>query len=238
MGSSDSPRGVALQHPQARALILFSIVLLAVAVAPTSLGDALAVAGMDARVARMAGSRLAVMAALSGAGMLLVGISLWARADRLLRISEAHARMLEHLGAQTVAVVEGPTAVAFGEFDGLRADIVVPPEVGGSAVIRAPCHPAVEVEVWPRGLPPEDLPPGTHVTDSGQFWEAWSSRAEPVLVGGEGLLEGAFAAAGVFQVSHDRSGIRISLPSSPAESLPQRLKLSLRLASFLARSNR
>ena len=66
-----------MQHPHARALILFSMVLLAVAVAPTVLGDALALMGMDARVARMAGSRLAVMAALSGAGMLLVGISLW-----------------------------------------------------------------------------------------------------------------------------------------------------------------
>ena len=227
-----------MQHPQARALIVFSIALLAVAVAPTAIGDALTLVGMDSRVARMAGSRLAVMAAMSGAGMLLVGISLWARADRLLRISQGHASMLEHLRPQTVTVVDGPTAVAVGEFEGLRADIMVPPQVGGAVVVRARCHPAVDVEIWPRGLPPDDLPPGALITDAGQYWEAWSARAEPVLGGGEEILEAAFSVAGVLQVSHDRSGIRISLPSSPAESMLQRLKIVLSLAAFMARSHR
>ena len=134
-----------LQHPQARALILFSLVLLAVAVAPTALGEALSMLGMDPRVARMAGSRLAVMSAMSGAGMLLVGITLWARADRLLRISQGHARMLEHLAPQTVTIIDGPSALAMGEFDGLRADVVVPPQVGGVAIIHARCHPAADV---------------------------------------------------------------------------------------------
>ena len=227
-----------MQHPQARALIFFSVVLMAVAVAPTVLGDALHLMGMDARVARMAGSRLAVMSAMSGAGLLLVGISLWARADRLLRISHGHAIALEHFKPQTVTVVDGPAAVAVGEFEGLRAEIVVPPQVGGSAVIRARCHPAAEVEIWPKGLPPDDLPMEVLVTDSGQHWEAWSARAEPVLRGGEDLLEAAFAAGGVLQVSHNRSGIQISLPSSPAENLVQRIQVALSLATFLARSNR
>lgn len=227
-----------MQHPQARSLILFSCVLLAVALAPTALGDALALMGMDARVARMAGSRLAVMSAMSGAGMLLVGISLWARADRLLRISQGHASMLDHLEPNTVAVVDGPAAVAVGEFEGLRAEIFVPPQVGGAAVIHARCHPAAEVEIWPKGLVPDDLPPDALTTDSGQHWEAWTARAVPVLDGGEELLESAFAAAGVLQVSHDRSGVRISLPSSPADSLLRRLQVALKLAAFLARSNR
>ena len=227
-----------MQHPHARALILFSMVLLAVAVAPTVLGDALALMGMDARVARMAGSRLAVMAALSGAGMLLVGISLWARADRLVRISQGHARILEHLGLQTIAVIDGPAAVASGEFEGLRVDIFLPPQVGGVAAIQAPCHPAADVEIWPKGLPPDDLPTGARTTDSGSHWEGWIDKAEPVLDGGGELLEAAFAAAGVLRVSHDRSGIRINLPTSPAESLVARINCALKLAAFLARSNR
>ncbi len=214
------------------------MVLLAVAVAPTAVGDALALMGMDGRVARMAGSRLAVMAALSGAGMLLVGISLWARSDRLVRISQGHTRILEHLGLQTIAVVDGPAAVASGEFEGLRVDIFLPPQVGAAAAIHAPCHPAADVEIWPKGLPPDDLPPGALTTDSGRHWEGWTDKAEPVWDGGGELLEAAFAAAGVLRVSHDRSGIRIGLPTSPAESLVARLTCALKLAAFLARSNR
>ena len=142
-----------MQHPHARALILFSMVLLAVAVAPTAVGDALALMGMDGRVARMAGSRLAVMAALSGAGMLLVGISLWARSDRLVRISQGHTRILEHLGLQTIAVVDGPAAVASGEFEGLRVDIFLPlrlepPLPSMHRVIRQPMS-----RFGPRGFP-------------------------------------------------------------------------------------
>lgn len=227
-----------MQHPQARALILFSMVLLAVAVTPTALGEGLSLLGMDPRVARMAGSRLAVMSAMSGAGMLLVGITVWARADRLLRISQGHARMLEHLAPQTVTIIDGPSALAMGEFEGLRADIVVPPQVGGAVMIHARCHPAADVLVWPKGLPPGDLPPGTMITAEGEHWEAWTARAEPSLEGGEEILEAAFTTAGVLQVAHDRSGIRISLPSSPAESLLDRLKIALSVATFLARSNR
>ena len=63
-------------------------------------------------------------------------------------------------------------------------------------------------------------------------------RRSPSWTEEESLLEAAFAAAGVLRVSHDRSGIRIGLPTSPAESLVARLTCALKLAAFLARSNR
>ena len=76
-------------------------------------------------------------------------------------------------------------------------------------------------------------PTGALTTDSGRHWEGWIDKAEPVLDGGGELLEAAFAAASVLR-THDRSGIRISLPTSPAESLVARINCALKLAAFLA----
>ena len=227
-----------MSHGFSRTLILLGTCLLGVAIVPTAIGDLLAAAGMDGRAAAIAGSRLTVMMALFGAGLLLVGLTTWARSQRLVRSCLAYAELLEALEPSTVRIVEGPAVLAIGEFDGLRAEIVVHPQSGASAVIRAQCHPATRLEVWPRGLVPADLPPGSRPSDGGAHWEGWVESGAFVLEGGADLLETVFAGAAAEQVSHDNTGISIRLSLSPPETLLQRLRVGIDMAVYLAKANR
>ena len=77
--------GIILRR-QASSLVVGGVSLLSVALDPLVVGEALAFEGMPSSAARLAGSRLAVMAALSGAGLLLFGLSNWARASRIQSI--------------------------------------------------------------------------------------------------------------------------------------------------------
>jgi len=219
--------------------IYFSILLLAVALYPTGVGDFLTAIGVDARVARIAGSQLTIMAALCGAGFLLIGITTLARTKRLRRISVMHVALLDHLSQQkgnSAQLVEDQGAVLVGEFDGLRAVVSIAPERGGFAVINASCSARRSIEIWPRGLGPES---GDYeVVARGQSWEVWSSPDGPVLTSAKDLLELAFGEVGVVSVSQDRRGIRLKMPNAPADDLVRRLDIGIRLVSLIARTNR
>ena len=219
--------------------IYFSILLLAVGLYPTGLADFLVALGMDARAARIAGSQLTIMAALCGAGFLLIGIAAMARAKRLRRISQMHVALLDHLAQRSgsaAQLVEDQGAVLVGEFDGLRAMISIGPERGGLAVIHASCSARHAIQILPRGLGPDDGK--EEVVSSGQSWEVWAEPDGPVLTSAKELLELAFGEVGVLSVIHDRMGIRLEMSNAPADDLVSRLEVGIRLISLLARTNR
>jgi len=194
---------------------------------------------MDARAARIAGSQLTIMAALCGAGFLLIGIATMARTKRLRRISGMHVALLDHLPQQSGSsahLVEDQGAILVGEFEGLRAMVSIAPERGGLATISASCSARRSIEIWPRGMGPEE---GDHeVVSHGQSWEVWSAPDGPVLTSAKDLLELAFGEVGVLSVTQDRRGIRLKMPNAPADDLVPRLDIGIRLVSLLARTNR
>jgi hypothetical protein len=221
--------------------LMLAVCLLGVALAPTAVATMLDVIGMDGRAARIAGSRLTVMSALCGAGLLFISIARWARASRLGRISLLHAQLLDHLSAEAggrAVVTDESGAHVTGEFDGLRTEIHVSPEQGGEVRIRALCMPGRIVVVWPRGLGLGEEMPGLSLVSKGAHWEAWSAHREPVLVGAESALEEAFGEGGMTRVIHDADGIELILSNGPPELLLGRLRIAVRLASSLARINR
>lgn len=221
--------------------VVVSLSLLLLAVYPTALSALFELLGLDGRAARIAGSRLTVMAALCGAGLLLIGIAAWARSSRLERISTMHVQMLNHLtrdagGRARLPAVGGAEVEA--EMDGLRMAIRLTAEQGGQAYLHALCMPGEVIEIWPKGLEPEGRSERFAVVCQGVHWAAWSTSGRAVLDGGETILEEAFGPAGLTWVGHDTSGIEITMPNGPAEDLLDRLHTAIRVASMLARLNR
>ena len=197
--------------------------------------------GVEDRVARIAGSRLSVMSALIGAGLLLIALSSWARNSRMLAISTAHAAALEHFAhdhAGRVEVFPGHGAGFTGEVAGLRVEIVVEPTHGGQAWVRAMCPSSRAIHIWPRGLAPADVESSGFRVSLGPSWEAWSDVEGSLHAETMQPIEDAFFKAGVSEIRHDRSGIEIALPNAPGISLIQRIGLGLTAATSLSRSNR
>ena len=221
--------------------IFIALCLLGVALAPTALGSALGIFGMDPRAARIAGSQLTVMAALCGAGLLLISMARWARSSRLSRTSHLHAALLGHLSADVGGrplVLEGGGASVTAEFDGLRTVIYLSPLQGGEARLHALCMPRCAVTVCPKGLGSAVDMPGQAVVSQGAHWEAWTVSPDRVLQGAEAVLEEAFGEGGLTRLVHDADGIEILLPNGPPEHLLARLRVAIRLASATARLNR
>jgi len=218
-----------------------ALFLLLVAFDTSFFTELLALTGMESRVARIAGSRLSVMAALVGAGLLLISLSSWARNARMLTISSAHADMLEHLVQENMGRVEilpGVGAAFTGEVAGLRVEIVVEPTHGGQAWIRALCPASRPLHIWPRGLAPESTAAHGFRVSQGPSWEAWST-AEGMLHGDVMQpVEDAFFDAGVSEIQHNRSGVELSMSNAPGDSLMKRITLGLNVAAALSRSNR
>jgi len=223
-----------------RTLVL-ALLMLCIGLVPTALGEFLASVGMADQAARIAGSQLTVMTALCGAGLLLIAIARWARALRLNRTSDMHAELLNHLSSDVGAqsqVVPGVGAVVVADFEGLRTEVVIPPEVGADVTIRALCMPGRMMSVWPRGLGPAEPVAGQSLVSFGEHWEAWGDAGASVLEGADAVLEAAFGEGGLLYMSHGVDGIEISLPNAPPEHLLTRLRIGLRLASTMARLNR
>ena len=222
-------------------LLFLSVVLLSVAFNAGLFSSLLNVVGVEDRVARIAGSRLSVMSALIGAGLLMIAISSWARHSRMLAVSTAHANALkqfaqEHVGR--VEVLPGLGAGFSGEVAGLRVEVVVEPTNGGQAWVRAMCPASRTIQIWPRGLAPEDIESGGFRVSLGPSWEAWSDVEGSLHSETMQPIEDAFFKAGVSEILHNRSGIEIALSNAPGDSLIQRITYGLAVATSLSRANR
>jgi hypothetical protein len=220
-------------------LVFCSVILMAMAFEPSIISGLLSAVGMDDRAARIAGSRLTVMAAMVGAGFLLIGLSSWARNTRMHNISQGHMNMLDHLVREyggTVDVLPGLGAGFSGEIGGIHVEIVVEPIRGGQAWIRARCPASRPLHISPRGLAPESE--NGAVVACGRSWEAWSSVAGPLQHGAEQCLEDAFDRGGLLEMKHGRTGIELSMPNAPGEGLLARISLGLEAAAAVSRINR
>jgi len=222
-------------------LVIFSVMLLAVSVESTLFSGLLSTVGMDDRAARIAGSRLTVMAALVGAGFLLIGLSSWARNTRMHNISRAHMNMLGHLVEEYGGVVDllpGVGAGFSGEIGGIRVEIVIEPSRGGAAWIRGICPTSRPLHVWPRGLAPDGQNPHASLVASGRSWEAWAAVAGGLPPGTEKVVEAAFEQGGVLELIHGPTGMELSMPNAPGEGLMARISLGLEAVAALSRFNR
>ena len=219
-------------------LTMLSLLLLAAALNPPALGEVLSLVGMDFRTARLAGSRLAVVMALSGAGLLLLGITSIARSSRIRKTADATAEVLLLLpgasGAQS-HVLDGVGAVMTADVDGLRIEVVVEPERGGNAWLRARCPAGQVLSIWPRGLSGAgDGGPAA----SGRAWECMSPERLAGISDLDDALNRLFEEGEASQLEHTRLGIEVRMSNAPASTLLGRLSLAVSVASGLARINR
>ena len=215
--------------------------LLVVAHDASLFGGVLSGLGMEERAARIAGSRLRIMAALVGAGLLLIGLSIWARSIRLRSVSQAHAGVLQHLTENHVGRVDvhaGVGAVFSGEVAGLRLEVAVEPVRGGRILIRALSPAPTSLLIWPRGLAPTTQTSSFVRIAQGASWEAWAPSAGTLQGELMGPIEAVFLRAGATEMRHDRSGIEVTLPNAPGIDLVQRIELGVQAASALSRANR
>ena len=234
---------VIILRRQAILFVFVGAILLSVAFDPLIVGAALELLGMTPSASRLAGSRLAVMAALIGTGILFFGLAGWARASRIQSICEAHALVLDHLGRDYGArsqVVPGVGAACVADVDGLRMEIVVEPESHGRAWVRARCYPARSLRVCPRGLGPEGSAEDFVTVSEGYSWEAWGIPGVdgPSLDAAAASLGRVFGVGGASHIQHDGGGIELSMPNAPAEELLARLRVAIDAVSILARTNR
>ena len=221
-------------------LIWISIPCLAIAIYPTGIGEALGLLGMDSRAALIAGSRLAVMMSLCGAGLMVLGFTGLTRSRRLRRISEAHVDVLDFLSGQPryrAHLVDGIGAGLTAEFDGLPMEVLVEPERGGVVCIRALSIPGQPLAVWPRGLTPNEDPKTRQVVASGRAWECWATTNSIGIESAESILNRAFEAGGVAYLRHEQGGIELVMPNGPSEDLLERIRIGVQAVSFVARLN-
>ncbi len=219
-------------------LTMLSLLFLGMALNPSALGELLSLVGMDVRTARLAGSRLAVVSALSGAGLLLLGITSFARSSRIRKTAEATAEALLLLPAASGArahVLDGVGAVMTADVDGLRIEVVVEPERGGIAWLRSRCPAGQVLSIWPRGL--ADAGDGDPAA-SGRAWECVSSGRLTGISDLDDALNRLFEEGEASQVEHTRRGIEVRMSNAPASTLLGRLSLAVSVASGLARINR
>lgn len=221
-------------------LIWLAIPCLAIAVYPTGIGEALAVLGMDARAARIAGSRLAVMMSLCGAGFMVLGFTSLTRTRRLRRISAAHVGVLDFLSGQAryrAHLVDGVGAGLTAEFDGLPMEVLVEPERGGKVCIRALSMPSQPLTVWPRGLIPEGEPTARQVVASGRAWECWAATNTVGIGSADLILNRAFEDGGVIYLRHEQGGLELVMPNGPSKDLLERIRVGVQAVSVVARLN-
>ena len=221
-------------------LIWISIPCLAIAIYPPGIGEVLAVLGMDSRAALIAGSRLAVMMSLCGAGFMVLGFTALTRSRRLQRISEAHVDVLDFLSGHDryrAHLVEGIGAGLTAEFDGLPMEVLVEPERGGQVCIRALSIPGQPLAVWPRGLTPDGVPKTRQVVASGRAWECWAATNAIGIGSADSILNHAFEAGGITYLRHEEGGIELVMPNGPSENLLERIQIGVQTVSFVARLN-
>ena len=219
-------------------IIVVAVLLLLVSVNPAVFAAMLEWGGMIPRTARLAASRLAVVAALCGAGLLVLGITAIGRHARLRRAAKSMANALSELPSAsnpTIRVVDGVGAVMMGEFDGLRMEVVVEPEQGGQAWLRARCAAASPLSIWPRGLAGEG---SWQTVASGRAWECVSKDAVVGLSGLDDLLNRVFEEGGALYLHHTHDGIEVCFPNAPARTLLDRLLVGVSTVSGIARTNR
>ncbi len=219
-------------------LTILSLLLLGVAVNPSALGEALSLFGMDNRSARLAGSRLAIVVAFSGAGLLLLGITSIARAGRIRQTADGIARALLLLpsvsGAQA-HVRDGVGAVMTASIDGMHIEVIVEPEQGGSAWFHARCPAGQTINIWPRGLGGSgDAGPVV----SGRAWECVGSAHVAGINDLDSALNRLFEEGEASHLEHSRLGVEVRLSNAPAATLLGRLSLAVTVAAGLARINR
>ena len=222
-------------------LLIAAILMIGVAFDASVFVELLMAVGMDERVARIAGSRLSVMSALVGAGLLLIAISIWARNSRMHSISLGHADLLDHLAQEHlghVEIVAGVGAGFAGEVAGLRVEIIIEPTRGGQAWIRALCPAARPIHIWPRGLVPDTEGSNGYRIAIGPSWEAWSSSNEALHGDVVHPIEDAFYVGGVGEIRHNRNGIELSMSNAPGVDLMERISVGLKAAAALSRVNR
>ncbi len=222
-------------------LLLTAIMLISLAYDANLFAGGLTSLGMDDRVARIAGSRLRVMAALMGAGLLLIGLSIWARNTRLHGVSHAHAAVLQSLSDQYAGRVEvrsGIGAIFSGEVAGLRMEVTVEPMQGGQAMVRALSPASSSLVFWPRGLAPKNANGGDGPVAQGPSWEAWSVESGSLQGVSVAPIEAAFFRAGVTQIRHDRYGIQMGMPNVPGDDLLERIEVGIQAAAALSRARK
>ena len=219
-------------------IAVVAVALVALALSPTALTVVFDAAGMNPQAARIAGSRMAVLVAFVGTGVLIMGLTGLSRRARIRRCSLAMADALAALPGSsnpTVAVLEKGGAVLSAEFDGLRMEVVVEPLMGGSAWVRTRAPAKQNVTFWPRGLTMEEA--GV-VVATGQFYECVSAHDNPALRELDSVLNAVFGEGGASRVTHNRTGIEVCLPGGPAEGRSARLRDAISLVAGLARINR
>ena len=219
-------------------IIVIAALLLLVSVNPIVFAVMLEWGGMIPRTARLAASRLAVVAAFFGSGMLVLGITSVGRHARLRRAAKTMANALSDLplvGNPTGRVVQGVGAVVMGEFDGIRMEIVVEPEEGGQAWLRARCAARSPLSIWPRGLAGEG---SWQTVASGRAWECVSKDAVAGLRGMDDVLNRVFEEGGAMHLHHTHHGVEVCFPNAPARTLLERLIIGMSTVSGVARANR
>lgn len=219
-------------------IIVVAALLLFASVNPVVFAVMLEWAGMPPSTARLAASRLAVVTALCGAGLLVLGITSIGRHARLLRAAKSMANALIGLPSAsnpTVRVVDGVGAVMMGEFDGIRMEVVVEPQQGGQAWLRARCSAESPLSIWPRGLAGEGA---WKTVASGRAWECVSKDAVVGLSAMDDLLNRVFEEGGASYLHHTHEGIEVCFPNEPARTLLDRLLVGVSAVSGVARANR
>ena len=223
-------------------IVLSGLVLIVAALESHFISDGLALVGMDIRAARLAGSRLGVLGAMVGAGLMFIGLSAWARASRIrstgIRFATALDRIANPHGAHSVLVPGAGVGFA-ADIDGLRMEVVVEPERHGRVFVRARCQARMPCVVWPRGMDDENSRYKRVAT--GTAWEAWSlsQRGEPLSWASvDAVLSRAFGPGAAHEIRHDAGGIEVSMSNAPSTDLEGRILVGIDAASALARLNR
>jgi len=215
-----------------------ALALVGLALSPTALTAAFDAAGMAPQAARIAGSRMGVLVAFVGTGVLIVGLTGLSRRARIRRSGLAMAEALATLPGSanpTVVVLSDGAAVLSAEFDGLRMEVVVEPLVGGSAWVRARSPANQTLTIWPRGLSSDEFGP---VVTQGRSYECASANHNIQLRELDSVLNAVFGEGGASRVTQNHMGIEVCMPSGPPEGRTARLRDAVSLAVGLARINR
>lgn len=216
----------------------WSLLLLGIAINPQLFELTLEAVGLSPGSARLAAARLAVIAAFSGAGLFVLGVTAVARRRRIHRAASAIAaslRELPELHNPRCSVIDELGAVLNAEYQGIRMEVVVEPLTGGRAWVRAQSPTRNTVTVWPRGLAPAEE---QSFRTSGDNYECLSVQSNVQLRELEDDLNEVFGPGEATHVIHDGSGIEVCMPNEPTVSRNARIASAARLTARLAQANR
>jgi len=219
--------------------------LLLFALEPGSLSVLFRGLGVDPQAARLATAQFSVMMALTGAGVLVIGLTWWARVGRMRASWLAHSELLQQIAGPLDASVQIliPSGVGFSaEVDGLRLEVVLEPQRHGATYVRARCSAEIPLDIVPLGMGPASPPFGWGRVADGDTWEMWALQmmddsGPRVTSSLRGALDALFGAGGARRMRHDSGGIEVQLPHASDLDVRDRLPMGIDGVVALARAN-